>query len=149
MNKEFIIEKFKKEHPEAYKIRVDERFNGPEVVACGSDGKYLGRWWYNGNAFEKEQDFNYARIDVSLKNSFPSFGVYYTEKRPYEPLDESKLVKIVRERFMEEIKNEVERCITEDNLYLYVADLDGWEAPYSQIKDRLIDLNKMDKSIIK
>ena len=33
------------------------------------------------------------------------------------------------------------QIITEENIILYVGDLDGWTAPYSQIKDKLIEIS--------
>ena len=138
-NKE-IIEKFKQLYPDACEVKVGYRFGGPEVDAWDNNGAYMGCFWYNGDTFEKEKDYSYARVDVNLMNGIPPFGVYYIENNPYERVDEGKIVEIVREKFMEEIKKQIMESITEENIILHVGDLDGWPAPYSQIKDKLIEI---------
>lgn len=138
-NKE-IIEKFKQLYPDACEVKVGYRFNGPEVDAWDNNGAYMGCFWYNGDTFEKEKDYSYARVDINFKNGFPPFGVYYIKNNPYERVDESKIIEIVREKFMEEIKKQLMESITEENIILHVGDLDGWPAPYSQIKDKLIEI---------
>ena len=135
-----IIEKFKQLHPEACEVKVGHRFDGPEVEAWDNNGAYMGCFWYNGDTFEKEKDYSYARVDINLKNGVPPFGVYYIEKNPYGRVNEGKIVEIVREKFMEEIKKQIMESITEENIILHVGDLDGWPAPYSQIKDKLIEI---------
>lgn len=139
MEEKTIREKFKEFYPGACRIQVGERFGGPEVDAFDEYGAYLGTWWYNGETFEKEEDYNFARIDIRFSAVMPTLGVYYTKKNPYKDTDESKIIKIVRKKYMDEIKKKIMECITEDNISLYVGDIDGWPAPYSQIKDKLIE----------
>ena len=138
-NKE-IIEKFKQLYPDACEVKVGYRFGGPEVDAWDNNGAYMGCFWYNGDTFEKEKDYSYARVDINLKNGLPSFDVYYIEKNPYGRVDKGKIVEMAREKYMEEIKKQIMESITEENIILHVGDLGGWLVPYSLIKDKLIEI---------
>lgn len=140
MDEKTIKEKFKKFYPWACRIQIGERYDGPEVDAYDEQGAYLGTWWYNGETFEKEEEYYFAEIDINFSKVMPTLGIYYTKKDPSEHIDEDEIIKKVRENYMKEIKAKIMELVTSDNLSLSVGSLDGWPAPYSQIKDRLIEI---------